>query len=163
MTASKFKSALMLAAGAASVFALAGGASAQSADPCWLEVGTGRSHGVLQAYAAPRLAGSFELVVRQNGGNGDLLVDQSGNFSPHNFWPTNLSRVVVGASGLRPHQADFWRSAWAAQPGTTIIASSGDRRAAPGALPMESYGFRADLRVFDRNGRLICRRSEQWL
>jgi hypothetical protein len=162
MTASNFKSAVMLAAGAASALALAGAASAQSADPCWLEVGSGRSHGVLQAYAAPRLSGSFDLVVRQDGGNGDLLVDQSGSFSPHNYWPTNLSRVMVGATGLRPHQADFWRSAWSAQPGTTIIASSGDRRAAPGALPIEAYGFRADLRVYDTAGRLICRRTQHW-
>ncbi|KAA5804605.1 hypothetical protein F1654_00930 [Alkalicaulis satelles] len=162
MTAFLKKTALMLAAGATALAAAAGAASANPAQACWLEVGSGRSHGVLQAYAAPRLAGSFELRVRQDGGNGELVAEQSGTFSPYNFWPTNLSRVVVGANALRPHQPDFWTNAWAARPGTTIIASSNDRRAAPGALPVQAYGFRADLRVYDTSGRLICSQREYW-
>lgn len=127
------------------------------ASPCWLELGTGHSHGVMQAYAAPRLAGSYELSVRQDGGAGELLVDQAGSFTPYNYWPTSLSRIVVGNANLRPAQVHRMR-ALASQPGTTVIATS----TRPDALPASAYGFRADLTVYDTAGRRICQTSRAW-
>lgn len=155
---SKFLRAL---AGVAAVPMMLSGAAAMATDlptgTCWLELGTGHSHGVMQAYAAPRLAGSYELRVRQDGGAGELLVDQAGSFTPYNYWPTTLSRIVVGNANLRPNQAHLMR-ALASQPGTTIISTS----TRPDALPTGAYGFRAVLTVYDTSGRRICRTSRAW-
>jgi hypothetical protein len=141
---------------------LAGPAAAQSLDACWLEVRTGHAQGQLQAFAAPRIAGAYELTVRQDGGNGELLVDQTGSFLPYNAWPTSLSRVYVGAAPLRANQRVPLQSIHAAQPGTKIISSSPGRANGPGALPAAAFGFRADLRVYDTSGGLICRDTQQW-
>ncbi|MFN7055615.1 hypothetical protein [Hyphomonas sp.] len=159
MLAKTLKRGLMLALAASMPFGLAGPASAQGSETCWIDVRSGPAQGVLQAYAAPRLAGSYELTIRQDGGNGELFVDQSGSFSPYNAWPTQLSRVHVGASPLRSLNRMPLSSVHSAQPGTTVISSSGSR---PGALPVGAYGFRADLRVYDTAGRLICRDTRQW-
>ncbi len=153
----------ILMATAALALGAAAPALAQGSDKCWMEVRSGPAQGMLQAYAAPRLAGSYGLTVRQDGGNGELLIEQSGSFTPYNFWPTTLSRVHVGARPLRPNQPGFWQGANTARPGTTIIAGApASRQTAPGALPAGAYGFRADLRVYDTAGRLICRDTRRW-
>lgn len=146
----------------AGVLALGGGASAQASEACSLQLRGGHSHAMLQASAAPRLAGSYELKVHQDGGNGTLLVDQSGAFTPYNAWPTTLARVMVGAGALRPAQRQLWRTAGSAEPGTTIISGPSTRVTSQGALPESAYGFRARLKIYDQGGNLICAQTKSW-
>ncbi len=146
----------------ATLMMVAGTAAAEAAETCSITVRSGPSHALLQATAAPRLAGSFELKIHQDGGNGALLVNQSGSFTPYNAWPTTLSRVMVGAGGVRQPDRLAWRSAGSARPGTTIISGAPTRVDAPGALPESAYGFQARLDVYDRDGFLICTQTRRW-
>lgn len=113
---------------------------------CWVEFIEGPSAQVLlEAYAAPGLAGSYALEVRQASVSGDALINQSGPFAATDE-PQRISQVTLGANGARRgiSMAEMMASARNAEPGTTVISSGG------------TGIYHVRLRLMDPDGRQIC-------
>jgi hypothetical protein len=116
---------------------------------CWVEFSDGPAGQVLlEAYAAPGLAGSYELDIRQVSASGDASISQSGPFSVGGDMPERIHQITLGGNAPRRGASlgEMMASMRSAEPGTTVI-SSGD--GGTGA-------YEVRLRLMDSTGRQIC-------
>ncbi|WP_439633440.1 curli-like amyloid fiber formation chaperone CsgH [Glycocaulis sp.] len=124
------------------------GSGAQLAS-CWVEFSEGPSGQTrLEAYAAPGLAGSYELDIRQVSASGDASISQSGAFSAAGDMPELIHQITLGGNAPMRGASlgEMMASMRNAEPGTTVI-SSGNGNAGV---------YEVRLRLLDPRGRQIC-------
>ncbi|XBQ15180.1 MAG: hypothetical protein ABL308_09450 [Oceanicaulis sp.] len=122
-------------------------------EACWLRAETGRHMTAISAWTAPGVSGVWELSVSRGRG---FASEQSGEVGADAARP--LTRIVLGQGMLRPPLRDFRAGAAVPVAGGTTVATSNYRRTGPAEAPV-----RAELRVYDLAGALICETRDVWV